>query len=660
MVWFFIVMIEGNKMQITHSSAVITHPVDKLNATPKSWSSWLIGKPLANQEAPHQTIGKFIGLAVFSSDAMSSVAYAPQEMLLILSAAGVTAFGISIPLAIAIVFLLAILTTSYQQTIHAYPGGGGAYIVARDNLGELPAQTAGAALLMDYILTVSVSVSSGVAQLVSAYPALYDYRVWIAIGMVMLVMVINLRGVKESGTTFAIPTYYFLAMMALTIIIGFIRYFAGGLGTVTNPPQMEAMTNTLQPITLFLILKAFASGTTALTGVEAISNGITAFKEPRSKNAGQTLILMAVILGTTMFGITFLAHQIGALPSDQETVISQLTRTALGNRGLLYLAVITSTTVILMMAANTAFADFPRLSALQAGDGFLPRQLTARGSRLVFSRGIITLAFVSSLLIFIFQASVNRLIPLYAIGVFLSFTLSQTGMARRWWKSGHLAPDAELKEQGSTVHFDKNWRGKMLVNGFGAICTFVVMLVFATTKFTDGAYVVVILLPILVSIFFFIHRHYKHLALQLSLEKGCPEKRITRHRIVMPIGGVHKGTLAALRFARTLSNDITAVYVAVNPEEKEKIQAKWEIWGDGIRLVVLESPYRVFLEPLVCYIENLEKVCRKGEVIDIIVPHFVPRHWWVNFLHTRTADSLRKELLHREDIIITEVPYQVD
>jgi amino acid transporter len=472
--------------------------------------------------------------------------------------------------------------------------------------------------------------------------------------------VINLRGVKESGTAFAIPTYYFLLMMALIIIIGFVRFFTGNLASVPNPPELQTITNTLQPITLFLILKAFASGTTALTGVEAISNGITAFKEPRSKNAAQTLIWMAAILGSTMFGITFLAHQIGALPSEQETVISQLARTALGDRGLLYLAVITSTTVILMMAANTAFADFPRLSALQANDGFLPRQLTARGSRLVFSRGIVALALVSSLLIFVFQASVNRLIPLYAIGVFLSFTLSQTGMARRWWKSGHLAPDEELKEQGSTVHYEKHWMLKMIINGFGAVCTFIVMLVFATTKFTDGAYVVVILLPILVSIFFFIHRHYKNLARQLSLEKGCPERRITRHRIIMPIGGVHKGTLTALRFARTLSTDITAVYVAVNPEEKEKIQSKCEQWGDGIRLVILESPYRVFMEPLVAYIENLEKICKKGEVIDIIVPHFVPRHWWVNFLHTRTADTLRQALLHRDNVIITEIPYQVD
>jgi amino acid transporter len=331
----------------------------------RNWRNFLIGRPLSTADAPHQTIGKLLGLAVFSSDAMSSVAYAPQEMLLILAAAGVTAFNISVPLALAICVLLVILTLSYEQTIHAYPGGGGAYIVARDNLGELPAQTAAAALLTDYILTVAVSISSGVAQIVSAYPTLYPHRVAISVSLVLFVMLINLRGVKESGITFAIPTYFFLVMMYATIAVGLVRFLAGTLGVVTLPPMdiMELHT-TLQPITIFLVLKAFSSGTTALTGVEAISNGITAFKEPRSTNAGRTLIMMAVVLGSMMFGITFLANQIHALPSEAETLISQLARTVYDSRGLLYLGTISATTVILVMAANTAFADFPRLSAL--------------------------------------------------------------------------------------------------------------------------------------------------------------------------------------------------------------------------------------------------------------------------------------------------------
>ncbi len=351
---------------------------------PKSLNTWLVGRPLSTADAPHQTIGKAIGLAVFASDALSSTAYATQEILVILAGAGTLALGYAFPISIAIVVLLAIVAISYEQTIHAYPGGGGAYIVARDNLGEVPAQTAGAALLTDYVLTVAVSISSGVAQLVSAFPEFFPYRVYIAVGMVMFIMLINLRGVKESGITFAIPTYFFLLMMVLTIGIAFVRYLTGSLGTVIDPPEIE-MIHTLQPLSLFLILHAFSSGTTALTGVEAISNGITAFREPRSRNAGITLIWMASILGVLFLGITFLSGKIGAVPSLEETVISQLARTAWGGRNILYYLMISGTTVILMMAANTAYADFPRLSALHAGDGFLPRQLTFRGSRLVYS-----------------------------------------------------------------------------------------------------------------------------------------------------------------------------------------------------------------------------------------------------------------------------------
>ena len=350
----------------------------------RSWRTWLIGRPLATADAPHQTIGKWVGLAVFASDALSSTAYATQEILLILAMAGMGAFRYAFPVSVAIVALLIILTISYEQTIHAYPGGGGAYIVTRDNLGEAPAQTAGAALLTDYILTVAVSISSGVAQIVSAFPMLYPYRVEISVAMVGLVMLVNLRGVKESGATFAIPSYFFVFMMFLTVIVGFVRYLTGTLGQVVDPPPMELM-HGIQAISLFLILKAFASGTTALTGVEAISNGITAFREPKSRNAGITLIWMSAILGTLLLGITLLSGKIGAIPSETETVISQLTRTTFGNRGGFYLATISATTMILIMAANTSFADFPRLGALHANDGFLPKQLTYKGSRLVFS-----------------------------------------------------------------------------------------------------------------------------------------------------------------------------------------------------------------------------------------------------------------------------------
>jgi len=626
---------------------------------PRSWRTWLIGRPLATADAPHQTIRKIVGLAVFASDAVSSTAYATQEMLVVLAAAGTAAFGYAFPIAIAIVVLLAIVTISYEQTIHAYPGGGGAYIVARDNLGEVPAQTAGAALLTDYVLTVAVSISSGVAQLVSAYPELFPYRVWLAVGLVMFVMVVNLRGVKESGATFAIPTYFFVVMMFLTVGVGFIRYLAGSLGTVADPPPME-MVGTVQAVTLFLILRAFSSGTTALTGVEAISNGIPAFREPKSRNAGITLIWMSTILGILLVAITFLSGQIGAIPSEEETVISQLARTVYGGQGFLYLAVIAGTTVILIMAANTSFADFPRLSALLAADGFLPRQFAFRGSRLVFSRGIVALALIASLLIIVFQASVTALIPLYAIGVFLSFTLSQAGMAHRWWKIGRLAPGQEVRERGSTLIFGPGWQTKMGINGFGAVCTAVVALVFATTKFRDGAWVVLVLMPALIVAFSAIHRHYRRLAGHLSLEDYGAPPPVPRHRVILPLSGVHRGTLAALRYALLLSDDVTAVHVSIDPAEAMRIKDKWEVWGEGVRLVILDSPYRLLLEPLLGYIEEVAAQRQPNETITIVVPQFVPKRWWNNLLHTQTAFMLRMGLLFKPGIVITDVPYQVE
>jgi amino acid transporter len=626
---------------------------------PRSWRTWLIGRPLATADAPHQTIRRIVGLAVFASDALSSTAYATQEILVVLAFVGTSAFGYAFPIALAIVGLLTILTLSYRQTIHAYPSGGGAYIVARDNLGELPAQMAGAALLTDYVLTVAVSISSGVAQITSAYPVLYQYRVWFAVGLVMLVMLVNLRGVKESGAIFALPTYFFLATMFLTVGVGLVQYLTGSLGTVVDPPSMERL-HIAQGVSLFLILRAFASGTTALTGVEAISNGIPAFKEPRSQNAGRTLIWMSAILGTLFLGITLLAGRIGAVPSESETVISQLARTAFAGRGLLYLVTISATTLILIMAANTSFADFPRLSAIAAGDGFLPRQLTYQGSRLVYSRGIIALALIASVLIILFGASVTALIPLYAIGVFLSFTLSQTGMAHRWWKIGHLAAGQEIKERGSTLRYEPGWQLKMVVNGLGAICTAVVTIVFAATKFRDGAWIVILLMPTLVFAFLRINHHYRDLAAHLSLDNYQPEPPVAlRHRVILPISGVHQGTLKALRYARALSNDVTAVHVSLDPAESERIKAKWETWGDGVRLVILESPYRLLLEPLLGYIEKLVAQRQPGELVTIVVPQFVPRRRWHDLLHTQAALVLRLSLMSKPGVTVTDVPYHV-
>ena len=622
--------------------------------------SWLIGHPLSTADAPHQTIGKAIGLAIFASDALSSTAYATQEILVILAAAGTMAFGLVFPISIAIVILLGIVTLSYEQTIHAYADGGGAYIVARDNLGEFPALIAGAALLTDYVLTVSVSIAAGVAQITSAFPLLYEYRVVLSVGFILFVMMMNLRGVKESGIAFAIPTYFFLIMMFTAVGTGLFRLLiTGTLGTVIGAPELEVM-HGVEAITPFLILHAFASGTTALTGVEAISNGITAFKEPRSRNAGVTLIWMSLILGSLFLGISYLAKEVAVIPSESETVISQLARTIFAGRGTLYLMLIGATTVILIMAANTAFADFPRLGALVAKDGFLPRRLNYRGSRLVYSSGIVTLAVIASIILIVFKASVTRLIPLYAIGVFLSFTLSQGGMALRWRKIGKLKPGEEKLERGSTLRFVKDWQLKMIINGFGSICTAIVMLVFAVTKFYDGAYVVLILIPLLVAIFWGIHYHYNRLARKLSLDNFADHPPHTiRHRVIMPVSGVHQGTLAALRYARQLSDDVTAVHVMIEPSESEKVQKKWETWGEGVRMVVLNSPYRLLLEPLLEFISDIARQRQPGEIMTIVVPEFVSNNRITATLHMNTAELLRSQLKRQPGIVIINVPYHV-
>ncbi len=627
-----------------HAPDVLHRPASR---PPRRWRSWLIGRPLPTADAPHEAIGKAVGLAVFASDALSSTAYASQEILVILAAAGTAAFAYSFPIAVAIVALLAIVTLSYEQVIHAYPNGGGAYIVARDNLGELPAQIAAAALLTDYILTVAVSVSSGVAQLISAFPNLLQYRVTVAVVMVMVIMVVNLRGVRESGAVFAAPSYFFIAIMALTILVGLFRRLAGSLGAVPDPPPMTTFAAS-GAVTAFLILHAFSSGTTALTGVEAISNGTTAFKEPRSRNAGLTLLWMSAILGTMFLSITYLAHATSAVPSEAETVISQIARTAYGSRGVFYLGTIGATTLILLMAANTAYNGFPRLAALQAEDGFLPRQLTYRGSRLVFSRGIVVLALIASLLIVAFDASVTHLIPLYAIGVFLSFTLAQAGMTRRWWRIGRTEPAT-----------DRRWAPKMVSNAVGAVLTAIVTLVFAVTKFREGAWIVIVLMPVLVVIFFAIHAHYRELAKNLSLEDYGAPPRVHRHRVIIPISGVHRGTVAALRYALVLSDDITAVYVSTDPATAAKVEAKWGLWGNGVRLVLLESEYRLLLEPLLDYIKSVSAHRQANETITIVVPQFVPRMWWHQLLHAQTAVMLRLALLFRPGIVITSVPYQM-
>jgi amino acid transporter len=634
----------------------------KTKVTPrKSWRSFLIGRPLSSADAPNETIGKLVGLAVFASDALSSTAYATQEILFILAAAGSAALGFAFPISIAIVLLIAIVVISYEQTIHAYPNGGGAYVVALENLGSIPAQVAGAALLTGYILTVSVSISAGVAQIVSAVPSLFQWRVEIALAMVVLIIVINLRGVRESGIAFAIPAYVFLGSMVLTIGVGLVRAFTGTLGTVINPPELHASAMAVSVITPFLLLHAFSSGTSALTGIEAIANGVTAFKEPSSRNAGIVLVWMGGILSTLFLGITYLARQTGAVPSEAETVISQMTRTIYGGEGFLYILVVSMTSIILILAANTAFAGFPRLAAILAKDGYMPRQFTYRGSRLVYSTGIVALGVLAGLLIVLFDASVSRLIPLYAIGVFLSFTLSQVGMARRWWKIGRLKPGEQVVSEKSAVsRYDKNFVLKLIVNGIGAVCTGIVTLVFGVTNFIAGAWIVVVLVPILVIAFSAIQRHYAGLARQLSLDQYYSPRPVNRNRVIVPISGVHQGSLNGLHFARSFSSDVTAVYVSTDPDETERIQSKWAIYGEGVRLLILDSPYRLLLEPILNYIESLCRISHPDEIILVVVPQFVSRHWWTGFLHNQTAFMLRMGLLTRPGVIIIEVPYHVD
>jgi amino acid transporter len=621
-----------------------------------SWRSWLIGRPLPTADAPHQTVSKAVGLAVFGADALSSIAYAPQETLVILAVAGTQALGYAFPISLVITFLLAIVSVSYLQTIRAYPSGGGAYTVVKENLGETAALVAGAALLMDYILLAAVTVASGVAQIVSAFPDLFPFRVWLSVGLLGLIAIANLRGVKESGNIFALPTYFFLTMTTLTVAVGFIRYFGGTLGVVTDPPPLETLPT--EPITLFLLLRAFSNGTTALTGVEVIANGVKSFREPRTQNAVMTMIWMSSILAVLFLGIVYLLGVIHAVPSEYETVISQLARTVFGERGLLYLGTITATTIILVLATNTAFAGFPALSAIIAEDGYLPRQLMYRGSRLVFSRGIISLTAIASLLIVVFNASVTALIPLWAVGVFLSFTLSQAGMARHWWDNRHPA-DKQLAEKEKRHPYDPGWRWKLAINGLGAVTTAVVTLIFAITKFADGAWIIVLLLPAIVMSFYAVHGHYVSLAQDLSLEHYGQPPPSKRHRVIMPVSAVHQGTLEALDYALSLSEDVTVVHISIDPDQTEKLRHKWSWWGKGARLVVIESPYRTFLEPFLDYVSELCAILQPNERLTIVVPQFVPRRRWHNLLHTQTAFWLRFMLLNKRGVVITEVPYQV-
>ncbi|MGH7314892.1 MAG: APC family permease, partial [Candidatus Rokuibacteriota bacterium] len=544
---------------------------------------WFVGTPIPTAQAHRERLGKVTGLAVFASDNLSSVAYATEEILRVLLLAGVGALTLSVPIGLCIGAVICIVILSYRQNIAEYPLGASDYIVAKDNLGVFPGLTAGAALLIDYTLTVAVSVSAGVAALTSAFPLLYPYRVVLGIGLVVLVAVANLRGLRESGRVFAVWAYLFIGGYALLILYGFAGFAIWGRPAVeaAAPPPPP-----LAEIGVFLLLRAFASGAVALTGIEAVSDGTPAFKAPQVRNAQSVLVILGLIMVTLFLGITVLAsgHQI--VPRDEETVVSQLAREVFGG-GLLYYFIQGASMVILALAANTAFADFPRLASFMARDGYLPRQFASRGDRLVFSNGVIILGLAACGLIALFHGSTHSLIPLYALGVFTSFTLSQVGMVRRW-----------------LTRRPPGWRPKAVISGLGAATTGLVMAVTALAKFSDGAWIVVVVAAVLIMGFLSIHRHYREVAGQLSLE-GFAGPPPMEHTVLVLVGDLHKGVVQALQYARTLSPSAKAVYVEMDPEKTRRLEEKWGKWGFGVPLVVLTSPYRLLLAPLLEYVDHL-------------------------------------------------------
>ena len=605
----------------------------------------LIGPPLPSQQSFETQLNKVRALAAFSPDALSSIAYANQEIYLGLLVAGSVGLSMSWPIGLAIVTILAIAAFSYYQTIHAYPSGGGSYIVARSNLGTVAGLVAGAALLIDYVLTAAVSLTAGIDAISSAFPALWPYRVWLALLPLALITLVNLRGLRETGTAMAIPVYVFLVAYLGMLGFGAFVLWRDGPGnlTVTAPPATS-------PLTIFLLLHAFATGCTALTGIEAISNGIPAFKAPQTKNAGQTLIVMAVLMGILFVGSVGLTQALAIVAGPQETILSALARRIIGG-GPLYYLIQASTMLILIVAANTSFAGFPRVAALLAKDGFLPRQLTGLGDRLVFVNGILMLSGATAFLIIVFQGDTHALVPLFAIGAFLAFTLSQSGMVFHWWR-----------ERG------RHWQIKLVANGVGALATGLTTLIVGITKFFDGAWITILLIPAIVLVFLKIRGHYRRVSEQLSMRGLPPSLRPIAGqgelRIVLPISGVHRGTVEAMRFASAISNDITAIYVELEPGESETVREKWLRFWPDTPLMVVPSPYRSFIQPMLDFLDQTDLAHNDGQQATIVLPEFVPAHWWEGLLHDQTAWALKAALLYHRprqgnQRVIIDVPFQL-
>jgi len=596
---------------------------------------WLLGRPLATKQAVHERLSNPVALAVFSSDPLSSVAYATEEILLVLVLAGTAALHYSIGISLVIVGLVAILTASYRQTIYAYPSGGGAFVVAKSNLGEFPGLVAAAALLIDYVLTVAVSVAAGVAAITSAVPELHEHRVGLGLLAIVVLTLGNLRGVRESGKIFALPTYMFVGGLGVVIVVGLGRTLFGG--PVGHPlPSVPVV----EGLSLFLLLRAFSSGCTALTGIEAISNGVPAFRDPTSKNAATTMIWMATMLGGLFFGLTILAYVYGLVPREEETLVSQIARISLGG-GVFYYFMQVATMLILILAANTSYNGFPRLASLLAQDSFLPHQMRNVGDRLAFSNGIFILGLSAALLLIVFRGETHALIPLYAIGVFLSFTLSQGGMVRHW---------QHLKGRG--------WRQKFAINLAGAVATGVATVVLAVTKFAHGAWMVIFLIPLLIGMFKKIQWHYKMADWQLSLTMYDRPKNPPPNIVVMPIGSLNRAVVIALDYVRQRAQDIRVVHVDADPEETARIKKDWEKWGAGIPLVILSSPYRSFLHPFLTYVEKVRED-NPGSWVTVALAEVLPARWWENLLHNQRALLIKAALLFKFRVVVTDVPYHL-
>ena len=599
----------------------------------------IVGAPIPSHLAHHERFSRVTGLAVLSSDALSSVAYATEEILRVLMVGGVMALSFATPIGAVIASMLAIVAFSYRQTIHAYPSGGGAYIVAKENLGRLPSLVAAASLLIDYVLTVAVSIAAGVAAVTSAFPQWHLSRVEIALAFTFLLMVGNLRGIRESGRIFAAPTYFFITSILLLIAVGTWRYATGSLTPLAASPA--ARPEHLGTLGAFMLLTAFSNGCTAMTGVEAVSNGVPAFRPPESRNAASTLVSMAGLAITMFMGITLLAHAIGIVPSETETVVSQIGRAVFGGRSVPYYAVQASTMLILVLAANTAYADFPRLASIVSRDRFLPRQFMTQGDRLAFSNGILILSVLAGVLLVAFGGDTHALIPLYMIGVFVSFTLSQAGMVVHW---------RTLRTPG--------WRVSACINGFGAIVTCVVLIIVAVTKVAEGAWLIIVMIPTLVGVFALTRRHYDEVAAELTLGDAPVDFPSARHVVLVPIGGLQRAVVKALRYARSLAADVRGVYVDIDPGATGMLRGQWAKWGQGVPLVVLDSPYRSLLEPLLEYIERVQ-AADPGAYITVVLPEFVPRRLWHHLLHNQHALLIKGALLFKPNVVVTSVPYHL-